>query len=45
MGLLENDNSIRQCLLEVRDIRMSLALRRLFAIMLVFYLPTGVREL
>lgn len=45
MGLLENDNSIRQCLLEARDIRMSSILRRLFATMLVFYLPTGVREL
>ncbi|XP_075654860.1 uncharacterized protein LOC142625034 [Castanea sativa] len=44
-GLLENDNSIRQCLLEARDIRMPSALRRLFATILVFCLPTGVREL
>ena len=44
-GLLENYNSIRQCLLEVRDIRMPSALRRLFATILVFFLPTGVREL
>ena len=44
-SLLENDNSIRQCLLEARDIRMPLALRRLFATILVFCLPNGVREL
>ena len=44
-GLLENYNSIRQCLLEVRDIRMPSTLRRLFATILVFFLPTGVREL
>ena len=44
-GLLENDNSIRHCLLEARDIRMPSALRRLFAIILVFCLPTRVREL
>ena len=42
-GLLENYNSIRQCLL--RDIRMPSALRRLFATILVFFLPTGVQEL
>ena len=42
-GLLKNDNSIRQCLL--RDIRMPSALRRLFATILVFCLPTRVREL
>ena len=45
MGLLENDNSIRQCLLEARDIRMLSALRRLFETMLVFCLLTGEREL
>ncbi|KAK4596818.1 hypothetical protein RGQ29_014731 [Quercus rubra] len=33
------------CLLEVRDIRMPSALRRLFATILVFCLPVGVREL
>ena len=32
-------------MLETRDIRMPLALRRLFATILVFCLPTGVREL
>ncbi|XP_050277829.1 uncharacterized protein LOC126719302 [Quercus robur] len=44
-GLLENDNSIRQCLLEARDIRMPSALRRLFAKILIFCLLIGVREL
>ncbi|KAK4596817.1 hypothetical protein RGQ29_014730 [Quercus rubra] len=33
------------CLLEARDIRMPSALRRLFATILVFCLPVGVREL
>ena len=44
-GLLENDNSIRQCMLEVANIRMPLALRRLFATILVFCDPTRVRDL
>ena len=44
-SLLENENSIWQCMLKARDIRMPSALRRLFATILVFCLPTGVREL
>ena len=44
-GLLENDNNIRQCLLGARDIRMLSALRRLFATILVFCLPTRARKL
>ena len=44
-GLVHNYNSIRQCLLEARDIQMPSALRRLFATILVFCLPIGVREL
>lgn len=44
-GLLENDNSIRQCMLETANIRMPSALRRLFATILVFCEPTGVRDL
>ncbi|GMY29552.1 hypothetical protein FCV25MIE_24794 [Fagus crenata] len=43
--LLENDNSIRQCLFEATNIRMPTALRRLFATILVFCQPMGVREL
>ena len=41
-GLLENDNSIRQCLFEATNIRMPTALRRLFATILVFCQPVGV---
>ncbi|XP_075658771.1 uncharacterized protein LOC142628592 [Castanea sativa] len=44
-GLLENDNSIRQCMLEAVNIRMPSALRRLFATILVFCEPTRVRDL
>ena len=44
-GLLENDNSIRQCLFEATNIRMPTALRRLFATIFVFCQPVGVREL
>ena len=35
-GLLETDNSSRQCLVEARRFRMSHALHRLFATILVF---------
>ncbi|XP_024186018.2 uncharacterized protein LOC112190772 [Rosa chinensis] len=44
-GLLEDDNSIRQCLLEASAIRMPSALRRLFVTILVYSQPTGVRRL
>ncbi|KAL0007370.1 hypothetical protein SO802_008872 [Lithocarpus litseifolius] len=44
-GLLENNNSIRQCMLEAANIRMPSALRRLFATILVFCEPIGVRDL
>ncbi|XP_062014500.1 uncharacterized protein LOC133731039 [Rosa rugosa] len=44
-GLLEEDDSIRQCLNEASTIRMPLSLRRLFATILVYYEPIGVRSL
>ncbi|XP_050111764.1 ATP-dependent DNA helicase PIF1-like [Malus sylvestris] len=44
-GLLERDNSIRQCLLEASTIQMSSALRRLFVTILVYCAPIGVRGL
>ncbi|KAB2620482.1 hypothetical protein D8674_043012 [Pyrus ussuriensis x Pyrus communis] len=44
-GLLERDDSIRQCLLEASTIQMSSALRRLFVTILVYYAPIGVRGL
>ncbi|KAB2602049.1 hypothetical protein D8674_003054 [Pyrus ussuriensis x Pyrus communis] len=44
-GLLERDDSIRQCLLEASTIQMPLALRRLFVTILVYYAPIGVRGL
>lgn len=44
-GLLENDNSIRICLMEASAIRMPSALRRLFVTILVYNVPTGVRTL
>ncbi|KAB2637010.1 hypothetical protein D8674_027544 [Pyrus ussuriensis x Pyrus communis] len=44
-GLLERDDSIRQCLLEASTIQMSLALRRLFVTILVYCAPIGVRGL
>ncbi|KAL6219764.1 hypothetical protein ACLB2K_007523 [Fragaria x ananassa] len=44
-GLLENDNSIRQCLFKASAIQMPLALRRLFVTILVYSQPTGVRRL
>ncbi|KAM5554594.1 hypothetical protein ABKV19_022807 [Rosa sericea] len=45
MGLLEDDGSIRQCLLEATTTRMPSALRRLFATILVYCEPVGVRIL
>ncbi|CAN6585852.1 unnamed protein product [Malus baccata var. baccata] len=44
-GLLEDDDSIRQCLREASNIRMSSALRRLFVTILVYCEPHGVRRL
>ncbi|KAL6196751.1 hypothetical protein ACLB2K_032365 [Fragaria x ananassa] len=44
-GLLEDDQSIRQCLREASNIRMSSSLRRLFVTILVYYMPQGVRSL
>ncbi|XP_056685561.1 uncharacterized protein [Spinacia oleracea] len=45
LGLIENDESIRQCLLEACSVRMPSALRRLFATILVYCQPTGLRAL
>ncbi|KAK4385933.1 hypothetical protein Sango_2717300 [Sesamum angolense] len=44
-GFLEEDDSIRQCLIEARAVRMPSALRRLFATILLYCQPTGVRRL
>ncbi|KAL0291359.1 UNVERIFIED_CONTAM: hypothetical protein Sangu_2463800, partial [Sesamum angustifolium] len=44
-GFLEEDDSIRQCLSEARAVRMPSALRRLFATILLYCQPTGVRQL
>ncbi|KAL0385359.1 UNVERIFIED_CONTAM: hypothetical protein Sradi_2930200 [Sesamum radiatum] len=44
-GFLEEDDSIRQCLIEARAIRMPSALRTLFATILLYCQPTGVRRL
>ncbi|KAL0290225.1 UNVERIFIED_CONTAM: hypothetical protein Sangu_2581200 [Sesamum angustifolium] len=44
-GLLEDDNSIRDCLVEARSFRMPSALRRLFATILLYCEPSGVRML
>ncbi|XP_048441363.1 uncharacterized protein LOC125477912 [Pyrus x bretschneideri] len=44
-GLLEDDDSIRQCLCEATNIRMPSALRRLFVTILVYCEPHGVRRL
>ncbi|KAK4411840.1 hypothetical protein Sango_0257000 [Sesamum angolense] len=44
-GFLEEDDSIRQCLIEARAVRMPSALRRLFATILLYCQPTGVRQL
>ncbi|CAN6582717.1 unnamed protein product [Malus baccata var. baccata] len=44
-GLLERDDSIRQCLLKASTIQMSSALRRLFVTILVYCAPIDVRGL
>ncbi|XP_050374857.1 uncharacterized protein LOC126792486 [Argentina anserina] len=44
-GLLEDDDSIRQCLREASNIRMPSSLRRLFVTILVFCDPHGIRSL
>lgn len=44
-GLLESDNSIRECMLEASNMRMPYALRRLFVTILIFCEQTGVRGL
>ncbi|KAJ1412947.1 Helitron helicase-like domain [Sesbania bispinosa] len=44
-GFLESDNSIRECLVEASALRMPCALRRLFAIILIFCEPMIVRRL
>ncbi|KAL6176715.1 hypothetical protein ACLB2K_053348 [Fragaria x ananassa] len=44
-GLLEDDDSIRQCLREASSIRMPSSLRRLFVTILVYCHPHGVRSL
>ncbi|XP_028104091.1 uncharacterized protein LOC114303138 [Camellia sinensis] len=44
-GLLEHDDSIRQCLLEAATMHMPSALRRLLVTILVYCVPTGVRSL
>ncbi|KAL0340351.1 UNVERIFIED_CONTAM: hypothetical protein Sradi_4551900 [Sesamum radiatum] len=43
-GLLEEDDSIRQCLIEARAIRMPSALRRLFATIMLYCQPTEIVE-
>ncbi|XP_057247450.1 uncharacterized protein LOC130589855 [Beta vulgaris subsp. vulgaris] len=45
LGLIESDESIRQCILEVSFVRMPSSLRRLFATILVYCQPTGLRAL
>ncbi|KAK7260859.1 hypothetical protein RIF29_27158 [Crotalaria pallida] len=44
-GLLESDNSIRDCLVEASNLRAPVSLRRLFATILIFCEPTDVRSL
>ncbi|KAH7840829.1 hypothetical protein Vadar_022182 [Vaccinium darrowii] len=44
-GLLECDNSIRQCLAKASNTRMPVALIRMFVTILVYCEPTGVRDL
>ncbi|KAL0355840.1 UNVERIFIED_CONTAM: hypothetical protein Sradi_4030900 [Sesamum radiatum] len=43
--LLQEDNSIKECLVEARSFRMPSALRRLFATILLYCEPNGVRSL
>ncbi|KAL3810378.1 hypothetical protein ACJIZ3_000028 [Penstemon smallii] len=45
MGLLEEDDSIHQCLVEARSVKMPSSLRRLFATILLYCEPAGVRRL
>lgn len=45
LGLIENDQSIRQCLIEACQLRMPSALRRLFATILIYCQPIGLRAL
>jgi ATP-dependent DNA helicase PIF1 len=44
-GLIEADNSLDECMAEAPLYQMSSSLRRLFAIILVFYEPSDVRGL
>ncbi|XP_020252361.1 uncharacterized protein LOC109829733 [Asparagus officinalis] len=44
-GLLEADDSISDCLVEATTFQMPYALRRLFAIILVYFQPSNVRKL
>ncbi|KAL0286571.1 UNVERIFIED_CONTAM: hypothetical protein Scaly_2789100 [Sesamum calycinum] len=44
-GILQEDNSMKECLVEAQSFRMPSALRRLFAIILVYCEPSGVRNL
>ncbi|XP_072066913.1 uncharacterized protein [Arachis hypogaea] len=44
-GLLESDSSIHACLVEASVLRLSCALQRLFATILIFCEPTDVRSL
>ncbi|KAL0361620.1 UNVERIFIED_CONTAM: hypothetical protein Sradi_3846500 [Sesamum radiatum] len=44
-GFLEEDDSIRQCLIEARAVRIPSALRTLFGTILLYCQPTGVRRL
>lgn len=44
-GLLQHDESVRQCLLEASNTHMPYALRRLFITVLVYCEPTGVHDL
>ncbi|KAK4386068.1 hypothetical protein Sango_2477400 [Sesamum angolense] len=43
-GLLEDDNSIRECLVEARSFRMPSALRRLFATILLYQHKRSIKE-
>ncbi|KAL0340283.1 UNVERIFIED_CONTAM: ATP-dependent DNA helicase PIF6 [Sesamum radiatum] len=44
-GFLQEDNSIRECLVEAQSFRKPSALRRLFATILLYCEPNGVRSL
>ena len=45
LGMLEDDNSIHMCLAEAYQYQILRSLRRLFAMLLVFYYPTNTRVL